>query len=226
MTHQTTRYLRFDEFGQARPEAIIVTKLMMAFNDMSFANQALADWRIQESREHAHRREAARRYFVRLELSHLHEAMKIVQQVQANATLVHLLKRCSGPTQTAFATVATHAYRGAKHRRFRQLVGNLRDNLTFHYDQCDSLVNTALTDRGSRPEGRQTSIIWGDRPHVTFFEAADQIADSIVVRQIWKIPRNADTRAEIDKIAEEVHDILIAFLEFAGGLAWKFTERS
>jgi hypothetical protein len=47
------------------------------------------------------------------------------------------------------------------------------------------------------------------------------LVDSIVVRQIWNITRNADLRVEADKIADRVHQIfcgLLIFLENSFGI--------
>jgi hypothetical protein len=50
--------------------------------------------------------------------------------------------------------------------------------------------------------------------------------DSIVVRQIWGIPRDKDLRAEIDIIADEVHQLFLCFVDFAGEFIWKYCGRS
>jgi hypothetical protein len=55
-----------------------------------------------------------------------------------------------------------------------------------------------------------------------YFKVADDVVDSIVVRQIWAIPRYADMRAEADKVADRAHQIFRWFVDFAGEFIWKY----
>lgn len=56
------------------------------------------------------------------------------------------------------------------------------------------------------------------------FKVASDIVDSIVVRQIWNIPREADARIEADKILDRVHQITMWFLDFSAEFIWKYCE--
>jgi hypothetical protein len=51
---------------------------------------------------------------------------------------------------------------------------------------------------------------------------ADDIIDSIVVRQIWGIPKTADLRAEGDKIVDYIHQIFLWFMDFSTEFIWKY----
>jgi hypothetical protein len=61
--------------------------------------------------------------------------------------------------------------------------------------------------------------------HYWRFNVADDAIDSIVVRQLWEIPRNVNLREEIDKVADWAHDIVIAFVDFAGEFIWRFCQK-
>ena len=50
------------------------------------------------------------------------------------------------------------------------------------------------------------------------------VVDSIVVRQIWAIPRDADLRVEADKVADRAHQIFLWFVDFSGEFIWKYCE--
>lgn len=113
---------------------------------------------------------------------------------------------------------------GPKRARFEQLAGQIRHNLTFHYDQSRTLIERAISDRAARPEAKVSLITRGDAMHLWHFKVADDVVDSIIVRQIWKIPRDADLRAKAEAIADEVHKILLLFLDFSGESIWKYCD--
>jgi hypothetical protein len=224
MATTSTRQIRFDRLKLKGNDAVVVVKLMMACNDLSLANQALEDWKTTTDRQRRDRKRGAGMYFVRVELAHLHEAMRTIKEVDQTPSLRALVDRCDGRTRDSFAEVLSHAHGGAKYGRFAQLIGQLRHNLTFHYYQCDKLVMDAIDDRAGRAEANLSTITRAGTAHRWRFDVADDIVDSIVVRQLWKIPRDADVREEADKIADEVHAILLRFLDFCGEFIWKFCD--
>jgi len=92
-------------------------------------------------------------------------------------------------------------------------MGRLRHNLVFHYDESSKLIMKAISDRAERTEARHSSITRGSTAYLWHFKPADDIVDSIVVRQIWGIPRDKDLRAEIDIITDEVHQLFLCFVD-------------
>jgi len=54
------------------------------------------------------------------------------------------------------------------------------------------------------------------------FNLADVVTDSIICRQIFGIPADADLRAEADKMAEFGGQVCVSFLEFASNYALQF----
>lgn len=224
MATVSTRYLQFDRLQSKGKEAAIVVKLMMAFNDLSLANQALEDWRSTTDRARVGRKRGAGMYFVRVELSHLHEALKVIRQLEESPHLRALVDHCSDEAQKSYAETLAHAHSGAKRARFEQLVGKMRHKVGFHYDETGKLIQWAIEDRAGRPEGNQTTITRTTGTHGWRFDVADDVVDSIVVRTFWQIPRTADLREQSDKIADEVHAVLVHFLGFAGEFIWKYCE--
>jgi hypothetical protein len=224
MASTSTRQVHFDRLQAKGPDAAVVVKLMMACNDMTLANQALDDWKRAQPRERRDRQLAACMYFVRVELAHLYEALVIIQEIRQSQTLQALVDQCDLRTRESFAELLNHVHGGTKHNRLKQLVGQLRHNLTFHYHQCNKLILTAIDDRASRPEANLSSITRASTAHRWRFSVADDLVDSIVVRQLWSIPRTADLRIEVDKIADEVNAIMLRYLDFAGEFIWKYCE--
>lgn len=224
MATLSIRQVRFEQLQIKGADAATVVKLMMACNDLALTNQALEDWKRTEARDRLDRKIAAGMYFVRIELAHLYEALRIVHAIEHAPSLRALVERCDLRTRDSYSALLKFVHGGPEHGRFNQLIGQLRHNLTFHYEQSDRLIAAAIADRASRPESNISSITRASTGHRWRFTVADDIVDSIVVRQIWKIPRAADVRAEADKVADEVHGILLLFLDFSGEFIWKFCE--
>lgn len=222
MATSSTRIVRFDRLKLKGNDAAVVVKLMMACNDLSLANQALEDWKRTTERERRDRKVGAGMYFVRLELSHLYEALDIIKEVEATPTLRALVDQCDLRTRESYAEVLAYTYGKAKYERFQQLVGGMRSSLTFHYETNGRMIRWAIADRAQRNDGKVSTITRGDTAQRWRFAVADDVVDSIVVRQFWKIPRDADLREEADKIADEVHAVLVRFADFCGEFIWKF----
>ena len=132
------------------------------------------------------------------------------------------MERCDPHTKRCFHELEQYLCAGPKREKFKKLAGRIRDNLAFHYDESGKLIAEAISDRAARPNAKVSLVTRGDTIHSWHFKVADDVVDSIVVRQIWGIPHDADLRAHADSIAEEVRTILCEFLEFSGEFIWKY----
>jgi len=214
--------LNFENLRNQGQCAVTVAKLMMACNDLSLANEALSGWKEKDSKMMKQRQIGAGMYFVRTQLAHLHEGLKVIDSIRKDKALTSLLRRCDNLTQESFRQLEEFLPGGSKRAEFERLVGRVRHNLTFHYDESGKLIERAIEDRASRSEARISSVTRGNTAYLWHFKAADDLVDSIVVRQIWNIPRNADLRVEADKIADQVHQIFLWFMDFSGEFIWNY----
>jgi len=197
---------------------------MMACNDLSLANQSLFEWKKELSGSMKSRQIGAGMYFVKTQLAHLHEGMKVIKEIKKCPVLMALVDHCDSQTQKSFNELEQFLHNGAKHDEFEKLVGRVRHNLTFHYDENGKHIKQAVSDRAGRPDARISSVTRGDTAYLWHFKVADDIVDSIMVRQLWKIPREADLRIEADKVADQVHQIFLLFVDFSGEFIWKYCE--
>ncbi len=197
---------------------------MMVCNDLSLANQSLSEWKKELPSGMKARQIGAGMYFVRTQLAHLHEGLKVIESIKNDPQLMALVGRCDGQTQQSFKELEQFFPRAPKRIEFEQLVGRVRHNLTFHYDESGKLIGQAIADRAARPDARTSSITRGDTAHLWHFKVADGIVDTVVVRQIWAIPRDKDVQAEADRIAGRVHEIFLWFVDFSGEFIWKYCE--
>lgn len=224
MAQTTTKYLSFDKLQLRGKSVITVIKLMMACNDLSLANQSLSEWKKEQPSDRKCRQIGAGMYFIRTQLAHLHEGLKVIEEIKKDPVLMALVAHCDNQTQQSFKELEQFLHGAPKRSEFDKLVGRVRHNLTFHYDESGKLIEQAVSDRATYPDARTSSITRGDTAYLWYFKVADDIVDSIVVRQIWAISRKLDVRVETDRIADRTHQIFLWFVDFAGEFIWNYFE--
>lgn len=197
---------------------------MMACNDLQIANEALSEWKTEQARSRKARQTGACMYFIRIQFSHLFEGLKVVQDIKNDPALLELINQCNMQTRNSFAMLERFLPGGANRDELEGNMGRIRSSLAFHYEERGKLISRAIADRAARPEARFSSVTRGSTAYLWHFRAADDIVDSIVVRQIWKIPKTADLRVEADKMADYLHEIFLYFVDFSGEFIWKFCE--
>ena len=152
---------------------------MMACNDMSLANQALTHWKGPSSRIRKARATFAAMYFIRTQISHLYEALKIIEEIEKDTLLKGLIARCDSRTQQSYAKLLTYLKGGVNHSVLSHLAGQLRHNLTFHYAQSASLIERAIDDLAQR--GKNSSVMRADTAHGWHFEIGDLVVDQLLI---------------------------------------------
>jgi hypothetical protein len=220
----TTKYIDFQNLLNRGDNALIVIKLMMACNDLQLTNEALFEWKKDQPNLRKDRQLGAKMYFIRMQMAHLHEGLKIMQEIRNNNDLMNLVRQCDARTQEAFQNIEKVLPGGSDHNKFKKYLIPIRQNLAFHYNQSGKLIQKALSDRASRPELQFSSLTRGDTAYLWHFKVADDIINSIVVRQIWGIPKTADLLVEADNIVEYLYHIFLCFIDFSGEFIWKYSE--
>ncbi len=218
----STIYTTFDKLTARGDEAVLIVKLMMAFNDLALASEGLSSYKSQYVTKHSNKDRGAAMYFARLQASHLYEAMKIVDSIGGNQRLRDVINRCSEKASVAFERLVTLHRDKNQMRKFEQFMGRLRNNVTFHYDESGELIKRAMASRAKKPLGNPTSITRGTDSYSWRFAVADDVVDSIVCREIWKIPKTADLRTEADAAVDYMHQIFVDFADFASELIVKY----
>lgn len=69
---------------------------------------------------------------------------------------------------------------------------------------------------GTKSPSLRATISMGNEALDWYFEPADMVEDSIVVRQIFNVAEGADVRVETDEILVELQHIAATFGDFAG----------
>jgi hypothetical protein len=196
---------------------------MRAANDLAIANAGYRRYSQPGPGLEEHIRPGARRYFVRLQCGHLAEALPLIEKVRDNAGLYTLLEKCSSDARAAFAHLVDCLEGGSQRADFERYVKSIRDKVAFHYDAAP--IRKAVADRASRPETRFSIMTLGTNIDLWRFNLADDVEASVVVRQLWEVPRAEDLQAEDDRISGLGSNLCRDFIEFAGELSTAFVRR-
>ena len=215
VSRSTHNFARLDAIASKGALGGVLIRLMMVINDMALAMDAQRRWVEDDKKERKHRERGAKIYFIRLQISHIYEAMKIVQEIQNSPELMKAVDRSDGFTKKGFAALL--AFSGSP--EFEKIMGRIRNNLTFHYDP--KTIERALTSLVAKHPDASGSMSLGDEPHNWFFEPGDMVGDRAAVREIFKVSEGADIIAETDKIVLRLHQIIQMFGGFAGSLIWQ-----
>ncbi|HKM79542.1 MAG TPA: hypothetical protein VJY15_01075 [Candidatus Acidoferrum sp.] len=214
-----TEFFSFSRFANAEG-ASLVARVAMVCNDLAIANSAMGYFKNIESNAVSHIRQGAPLYFVRMSCGHLREGFKVVGEIRNHAALGDLVTKCDARVQSAFMELSECLPMGQHHKEFTQYIKPIRDTIAFHYDL--SQVSSALEQRAKRSAGGLCSMTIGEDIHSCRFEFADAILDTIVCRNLWKIPLDADGRTEADRISEWCFQKSVQFLEFGGEFVRRF----
>ncbi len=218
MSKSTTRFTDFHRLASVGEPAATVVRLMMACNDLTLADDALAVWHGEHAAKRQRRQTGAKMYFVRLQIAHVFEALDIIEHIQKTPILSKAVAVCDHRTRVSFKKVSEFIGTDDYKRMLR-----VRNNITFHYDH--KVVANALRASAEAHPDRPLAISMGDATLDWFFEPADRIIDRIVVRDIFGVAPDADVRAEVDKMVIRLQDICVMFADFAGHFIWYHASR-
>lgn len=209
MSKSTTNLVTFAKLADDPELGDVLVRLMMACNDFSLANDSLGRWRIPQTKKEEGRAQGALRYFLRLQVSHICEALDIIDEIDKSPTLRAALRATDDRTKASF-----EALKRFKRSPIYKTMKLIRNKVAFHYDPV--WARAALQRIAKAHPKRLSSITMGREALDWYFEPADMVEDSLMVRQIFKIPENADLRTETDKILVELQRVAEAFGDFAG----------
>lgn len=209
MSKSTTTLVRVAKIAEEFELGDVLIRLMMACNDFSLANESLGRWRNPQTKKEEVRAQGAARYFLRLQVSHICEALDIVDEIERSTVLRAALESTDERTKASFEKLKKF-----KSSPIYRTIKLIRNKVGFHYDS--DWAKKALQRIAADHPDLQSSITMGEEALDWYFEPGDLVEDSIVVRQIFKIQREADVRTETDKILTELQRVAETFGDFAG----------
>ena len=198
----------------------MIIQLMRAADDIALANWGLRRFKKEQPHIRRHIQLGACRYFIRLQCGHLSEALPLVASLRREPELVRLLRNCSPDAKRAYQRLLECLPGGRRRDRFERWVLPIRNRLAFHYDP--SLTVRGLRRRARNPWGRKSSITQGSDIDLWRFNVADDIEDTIICRELWRIPAEANLRREADRRADFGAGACRDLLRLTGELASRY----
>jgi hypothetical protein len=193
---------------------------MLAVNDISLAADANDFWAETTERRRAYRKLNARRYFARLIMSHVHEALKIIDEINKSAELTAAVDQCDAHTRENLKRLVA-----TRNSPERGQLSRFRNEATFHYDpevSAEHLGKVIAYDPAAT-----WSYSVGSTPLDWYFELGDGVMDRMVPRFVFRADEpNSEARfKKIDEIVSRLHQISTMFIDFATGLIERHSGR-
>jgi hypothetical protein len=202
------------------PLGVIIIRLMMSISDLTLASQALGVWNEEERPARERQKGAARRYFVRLQVAHLYEALKIVDDIKKGYKVA--VDKCDKQTRESFSRVA--AYLDTP--EYEAIAGAVRNNVVFHYGSSGKLIARALKDITTKHPDKKVWVEIGRELRHYNYEPATWVVDHIMLRQIFKVAANVvDVSEAADQVLMRVFEMQDAFSDFAVHFIDHYTRR-
>ncbi len=226
-----TRGINFRRLEQLGDAGALIVKLQMACLDMQYASEALGGWLQQQPPHRRERQAGGALYFVKVQAGHLHEAFKIIDEIRKRPDFMALVQQCDGQTIASFDELVSHRTEKTKLDWIEKHIGQLRHNAVFHYGEGTSkLIRRAIVDRAGREDLQQSSMTRGNDTYLWHFQPAVDATFNVVVHQIWGIPLSPPGQRHVDQAAaaaiqDRIHEIQMAFIDFAGEFIWKHCGR-
>jgi hypothetical protein len=188
---------------------IALGRLMMAVNDISLANDALGQWIGEQTGNRETRKAGAKMYFVRILISHVWEAMQIINSINSNRDLLAVVQRSPEYIQHHFEeckkVIGTADY---------LLMRRVRNDVSSHY--LKNTVEAALISQKDKAPDIALFLSVGYDPLDWHFEPGDRLIDSAVVRQVFEIPEGKEVQKEVDRLIHRLQGIADHLIQFAG----------
>lgn len=195
----------------------ILLWLMIFVNDLALCNDALEQWDKHQDEAHKKRAAGAKMYFVRVMLSHINEGLKIINQINGDPELRNAVGQCDQATQKLFKTVVS--LNGTEEA---QALQKIRNEIAFHYTR--NRLDVALAGLAKRFPGNAHSISFG-KPIDCFFEPSDRVIDNAVLKDIFKVPDDADLGAETLKRIHRLQSIGDDLATFSASFIFKHASK-
>ena len=215
-----TIYVDIQRLHSNGPDAVLIIQLMRAADDIALANQGLNFFKQDKPRIMQHVQLGARRYFIRLQCGHVSEGIKLIEEFNQRPNLISIVPGCPPHIQGAHQRLMEVLPNGSRRNLFEKWILPIRNRLAFHYEK--SLFERAIKSRAERLLKQISSITRGSDIGLCRFGVADDIEDTIVCRLLWRIPIQADLRAEADRRADFGSDLCSDFLNFVGEIAFRY----
>jgi hypothetical protein len=210
MARSRIRYFKSSDLALPGDLSSVLIRLMLAVNDIALAADANDFWEETIEQRRAYRKRLARGYFVRLIMSHVHEALIIIGEIDKSADLRVAVDQCDTRTRDNFAKLVSILKSPERGHLFR-----FRTKATFHYDREVSAEHLQRVIADDPTATWSYSV--GSTPLDWHFELGDAVMDHMVVKFVLGAdePRSPARSKKIGEIATRLDRIATMFTDFA-----------
>jgi hypothetical protein len=218
MARSRIKYFRSSDLELPGDLPGVLIRLMLAVNDISLAADADDFWAETTEQRRARRKQRARMYFIRLIMSHVHEGLNVIDDINRSPDLRAAVERCDARTRENFGKLVAILT-----SRERGQLSRYRTKTTFHYDKevpGQHLQKVVAHDRDAT-----WSYSVGSTPLDWHFELGDAVMDRMVVRFVLGAdePRSPARSKKIEEIATRLDEVGFMFTDFATSFIERFS---
>lgn len=182
---------------------------MIAMNDIGITNSSMVEWEKSDDPKKEARWRGGVLYFGRVQSAHLFEGLSIIKEIKDDKDLMAAVDRTDRQTKQSFETVAKFID-DADYK----LMAKMRNVLAFHYEPKLTIRRLRkLVEKN--PEHSMTYSL-GSETLDWYFALGDQIADEIIIWDMFQVPEGADIQKAAIEVLDRLHKIGTAFTDFAG----------
>lgn len=215
MSKSTSRLVNMKLIADKGPLGVILIRLMMTLSDLVLTSDALGQWNAEERRERRGVKRSARAYFVRLQMAHLYEGLRVIEDIETDH--MDRIEACDPQTRASFEKCRAFVKDKTK---YESIVGLVRNTLTFHYGHNTRLIGLALKEIALEHPEKDVWITRGRDLHHWLYEPAQLVVDKVMVRKALRL-EGPVTGGDADEVLAPVFAVRDAFSDFAA----QFIER-
>jgi hypothetical protein len=205
-------------------EGALVVRLMMALNDLTMGNNAQGKLCPTDGSEPTYMERVAAMYLVRIQMAHLNEAFKIVEEIKANSGLLAFIAGCPSVVAEKFNQLLCFAKGGSKRHEFCKYIETVRNKAAFHYDRGE--VECALDEYATRKGHVGQLATFSSKISSARFQVADGLMEELIYHRLWNARPGPQSRSEVDEILKVTFGIFQTFVRFGGELLLEYLQKN
>lgn len=214
-----TKLVSMDKIAADKEIGSVLIRLMMVMNDCAIAEETATMWRERMEEKIRIKQQEAFKYFVELQIGHLHEGLAIVREIAQKTKLRDLVDRCNSSTQERFERLR-HYEPGVA---IGNVILNIRNKLAFHYDP--TMIRDELLGHVRQFPRTAALVSIGDKSGDVLFEPGAVINERVATQQVFALPAGADIDEASNNLMVELQAIMEDFMNFGSSFVWTHTRQ-
>jgi hypothetical protein len=212
-----TKLISIDKIARDPEIGSMLIRLMMVMNDCAIAEESATIWRERTDEKTRVKAQEAFKFFVELQIGHLHEGLALIREIDKRPKLRDLVEQCPQITRAQFDHLKNYKPGIA----LGAVMANIRNKLAFHYDP--TMIKDELNAHVREQPRTAALISIGDSSEDILFEPGAVINERVAVNKVFRITAGVDTDVAANKLMVELEKVMEDFMNFGGSFVWKHT---